>query len=390
MGIPRRIMQASPPPLHELHARTRELAVGGADIVSLGQGIPAFAPPKVIEEAIHNAFNDPFIHRYSPDEGIPQLREALAEKLACYNNIQADPDNEIIITSGANQAFVTALLTVTDAGDDVLLPAPYFVNHEMALRMCGRNPVQVPLREEDGFEITLDALLKHITANTTALVIVSPNNPTGAVYDKEELTRCASFMASRGIFMIVDETYEFFLYDGAKHFSVASIPDLSEFVVTVGSFSKTFAMTGWRVGYLVSSREVCAQAIKVHNAMLICAPVPSQIAVLAALKTYRDFVASRLDAVRAGRLCAREAIDAIPQLHWYPTNGAFFAFVRVDSDKTVASLAMDILEKVHLLVVPGTTFGLYGEGYLRLSYGSLGIKDLQQALHRLQRYFGAK
>jgi len=386
MGIPRRIMQVSPPPLRELHARARELAVEGADIVSLGQGIPAFAPAPVIEQAIRNAFKGETIHRYSQDEGIQELRYELAQKLSSHNNIQADPDDEIIITSGANQAFMTAILTVTEPGDHILLPAPYFVNHEMATRICGRVPIEVPLLENDGFQIRLDALIPYVNAKTKALVMVSPNNPTGAVYGKEGLIECASFMASRGIFTIADETYEFFVHDGALHFSIGSIPQLSQHVITLGSFSKTFAMTGWRLGYLVSSREVCAQAIKVHNAMLICAPVPAQMAVLAVLKDYRNFVADNLRALQKCRAYARKELRTIPHLSWHPTKGAFFAFVRVDLDESVNAIATDILETAHLLVVPGTTFGRYGEGYLRLSY-ALDIESLKKALNRLVKYF---
>jgi aminotransferase len=386
MGIPRRMMQVSPPPLHELHARARELAAGGADIVSLGQGIPAFAPAPVIEQAIRNAFKGETMHRYSQDEGIQELRYELAQKLSGHNNIQADPDNEIIITSGANQAFMTAILTVTEPGDHILLPAPYFVNHEMAIRICGRVPIEVPLSEDDGFQIRLDALVPYVDAKTKALVMVSPNNPTGAVYGKEGLIECASFMASRGIFTIADETYEFFVHDGALHFSIGSIPQLSQHVITLGSFSKTFAMTGWRLGYLVSSREVCAQAIKVHNAMILCAPVPAQMAVLAALKNYRNFVADNLRTLQKCRAYVRKELCTIPHLSWHPTEGAFFAFVRVDLDEPVNAIATDILETAHLLVVPGTTFGRYGEGYLRLSY-ALDIESLKKALNRLEKYF---
>lgn len=386
MGIPRSIMQVSPPPLHELHARARELAVEGADIVSLGQGIPAFAPAPVIEQAIRNAFKGETMHKYSQYEGIQELRYELAQKLSSHNSIQADPDNEIIITSGANQAFMTAILTVTEPGDHILLPAPYFVNHEMAIRICGRVPIEVPLLEDDGFQIRLDALIPYVNAKTKALVMVSPNNPTGAVYGKEELIECASFMASRGIFTIADETYEFFVHDGALHFSIGSIPQLSQHVITIGSFSKTFAMTGWRLGYLVSSREVCAQAIKVHNAMLICAPVPAQMAVLAVLKNYRNFVSDNVRTLQECRAYVRKELCTIPHLSWHPTEGAFFAFVRVDLDEPVNAIATDILETAHLLVVPGTTFGRYGEGYLRLSY-ALDIESLKKALNRLDKYF---
>lgn len=390
MEIPRRMMQVSPPPLHELHARAKELAVGGADIVSLGQGIPAFAPAPVIEEAIRNAFKGETMHRYSQDEGLQELRYELAQKLSSHNNIQADPDNEIIITSGANQAFMTAILTATEPGDHILLPAPYFVNHEMAIRICGRVPIEVPLSEDDGFQIRLDALAPYVDAKTKALVMVSPNNPTGAVYGKEELIECASFMASRGILTISDETYEFFVHDGALHFSIGSIPQLSQHVITIGSFSKSFAMTGWRLGYLVSSREVWTQAIKVHNAMMICAPVPAQMAVLAVLKNYRDFIADKIRTLQEGRTYLRNELRAIPHLSWHPTNGAFFAFARVDLDESVDAIASDILETAHLLVVPGTTFGRHGEGYLRLSYGSLDIESLKKALNRLQKYFSDK
>jgi aminotransferase len=386
MVIPPGIMTVSPPPLHELHARARELALAGAHVVSLGQGVPMFAPAAVVEQAIREAFKGDIMHRYSQDEGLQELRYQLAQKLSSHNSIEADPDNEIIVTCGANQAFMTAVLTVTEPGDHILLPAPYFVNHEMAVRICGRVPVEVPLSENDGFQIGLDALLPYVSTRTKALVMVSPNNPTGAVYDKERLIECASFMASRGIFTIADETYEFFVHDGALHFSIASVPHLRQHVITLGSFSKTFAMTGWRLGYLVANSEICTQAIKVHNAMMICAPVPAQIAILAVLKEYRAIVASNLATLQQSRAYVRKRLSGIPLLSWHPTNGAFFAFVRVDLDESVDALAMDILETVRLVVVPGTTFGQYGEGYLRLSY-ALDTESLGNALDRLEEYF---
>jgi aminotransferase len=217
--------------------------------------------------------------------------------------------------------------------------------------------------------------------------MVSPNNPTGAVYSKEELIECASFMANRGIFTISDESYEFFVHDGAHHFSIGSMPQLSQHIITLGSFSKTFGMTGWRLGYLVSNREICTQAVKVHNAMILCAPVPAQLAVLAALKNYQNFVSHNLITLQECRAYAKEKLRTIPHISWHPTKGAFFAFVRVDLDEPVNAIAMDILETAHLVVVPGTTFGRYGESYLRISYGSQDIESLKKALNRLERYF---
>jgi len=257
----------------------------------------------------------------------------------------------------------------------------------MSIRIVGAVPVEVPLRESTGFQLTLADLEPHLKMRPRAVAVVSPNNPTGAVYDLEELERITRALAARGIAIIFDETYQAFLYDGAQHLSPGSIPEACSHVITIGSFSKTFSLAGWRVGYLLAEPDFVQQAIKVQDSMLVCAPVISQRAALGALKTPLGELARRRAVLSERRQLVAQYLAEIPRLHWHPTGGAYYAFVRVDGCTDAAALAWDLLERAHLAVAPGSIFGRNGEGFLRLSYGSVEEPQLKEACARLVRYF---
>ncbi|MGB9300821.1 MAG: pyridoxal phosphate-dependent aminotransferase, partial [Anaerolineae bacterium] len=315
------------------------------------------------------------------------LRQALSAWLAERNGLAADPETEMVITAGGNQAFFLALLTLLEPGDKVLLPSPFYFNHEMSLRVVGAVPMEVPLREETGFQLTFDDLEPYFKMQPRAVVVVSPNNPTGTVYHPEELEHIASAAAARGMAVIFDETYQAFLYDGAQHLSPGSIPEARSHVITVGSFSKTFSLAGWRLGYLIAEPDFVKQAIKVQDAMLVCAPVISQRAALGALKTPLEELTRRRAVLSERRQLIAQRLSEISRLQWHPTDGAYYAFVRVEDCLDSIALSWDLLECAHLAVVPGSIFGRNGEGFLRLSYGSVEGSDLDEACHRLAKYF---
>ena len=297
----------------------------------------------------------------------------------------ATPD-EVIITSGGNQAFMLAMMTLVDPGDEVLLPAPYFVNHEMTVRAIGAVPVEVPLNEARGFALGWDDLEPHVSSSTRAVVVCTPSNPTGAVVEREEMVRIARELATRGVLLFADETYARFVY-GREFWSVAALPEWRENVILTGTFSKSFGMTGWRVGYLLADRRVTSQAIKIQDAMVICAPVLSQVAAEAALRESWDYPLSFHDQLIARRRVLVDGLQSIPRLHWTPTAGAFFAFVRVHGCTDSNQLALDILERAHVVTIPGSSFGRSGEGFLRLSYGAATEDELREAVVRLKQYF---
>lgn len=387
MNVPERILSIAPAFMNELGGRVAALKEQGARVINLGQGVPGFPPVATALEAARQALAEPTTHVYSGDAGLLPLREALSVWLTQENGIEVDPEQEILITAGANQGFLLALLTLLEPGDKVLLPSPFYFNHEMSIRIVGAVPIGVPLREETGFRLTLADLEPYLKGQPRALVVVSPNNPTGAVYDPEELEGITRELAARGIAVILDETYQAFLYDGARHFSPGSIPEARSQVITVGSFSKTFSLAGWRVGYLLAEPDFVRQAIKVQDSMLVCAPVISQRAALGALLTPKEELARHRNVLAERRQLLARRLAEIPRLRWHPTSGAYYALVGVEGCTDSVALAWDLLERTQVAVVPGSYFGQNGEGYLRLSYGSVEQSPLEEACGRLDRYF---
>lgn len=383
--IPRRTSQITLAQFDVLNTRAAQLRASGHSVISLGQAVPRFGPPQAAIDAARSSLARDQTHVYSADAGLRSLRAALSEKLLASQGVSATPE-EILITAGGNQAFMLAVLTLLDAGDEVLVPAPYFVNHEMALAACGTVPIEVPLVEQRGFALRWEDLAPHVSARTRAVVVCTPSNPTGAVVGGDEMFRIARELAARQVLLIVDETYAHFVYDEAFT-SVAALPEWRENVIVVSTFSKSFGMTGWRVGYLLAAPHVCEQAVKIHDAMIICAPVPSQIGVEAAVREDWDYPLTFKDGLRTRRELLHARINGIPGLHWTRTGGGFFAFVRVDGCADSVALAREILERAHVVSIPGSTFGRCGEGFIRLSYSAVSEDELREALDRLRRFF---
>ena len=373
------------PPFDELNQKAAGLQRQGHDIINLGQAVPGFGPPASAIDAARRALPEAATHRYSADAGLLTLREALCGTFESERTTDVRSD-EIIITAGGNQAFMLAVMTLIDPGDEVILAAPHFVNHEMAIRAVGGTPIEAPLQESAGFSARWSDIAGHITARTRAVVLCTPSNPTGAVIGGDELARIVRELSDRGILLVSDETYLHFVYDG-MHASAASVEGWRRNVVLVGTFSKSFGMTGWRAGYLLADRDVCSQAIKIQDAMIICAPVISQIAVEAAVRDNWNYARSFHDDLRARRTALAEGLAAIPQLEWSPTAGGFFAFVRVNGCRDSVALADDILDRAHVVTIPGATFGRSGEGFLRLSYGASSVEELTEACARLRNFF---
>jgi len=291
-----------------------------------------------------------------------------------------------MITAGANHAFTLALTTLVDPGDEVVLPAPYFTNHQMAVAALGAIPIEAPVTDRATFSVQWADIEPHLGRRTRAVVLCSPSNPAGAVLDPAEGRRIVDELARRDIVVLSDETYMQFVY-GGDHWSAASAPEWRRNVVVVGTFSKSFGMMGWRVGFLVADASVCAQAVKIQDAMIICAPVISQMAALGAVSEDWDYPASFHADLLERRAALAGGVRAIPQLHWTPTNAGFFGFVRVDGCRDSTALAESVLEEAHVVTIPGAAFGESGEGHLRLSYGAVGTADVTEAMRRLAAYF---
>lgn len=378
--IPARIRQLTLPPFDPLNQRAAELRRAGHHVISLGQALPFFQPPAAAIDAARAALDRPDVHRYSTDPGLLTLREALAARFS--SSIAEVGPNEFVITAGANHAFSLAMTTLLSAGDEVLLPAPYFTNHQMTIAALGANPIEVAVADRATFAVRWSDLEPVITSATRAVVLCTPSNPTGAVVEREEGVRIVRELARRRITVITDETYLPFVYEG-ETWSAASVDGWRDNVVVVGSFSKAFGMMGWRVGYLLASRDVCEQAVKVQDAVIICAPVISQMAVEGAVRQAWDHPASFHADLRRRRRIMQEGLAAIPGVTWFPPRGGLFAFARVDGCTDSAALSQTLMEQAHVVTLPGSAFGASGEGHLRLSYGFADEEDLREALRRL-------
>jgi aspartate/methionine/tyrosine aminotransferase len=405
--VPSRVAGISLPPFDVLNTRAAKLRADGHDVITLGQGVPGFGPPPAAIEAARRALPDPATHLYCADAGLLSLRTVLSDRLGTHHGIDATPD-DLIITAGGNQAFMLAATTLLDHGDEVILSAPYFVNQEMALRAIGVVPVEAGVYEAQGFRTRWIDIEPHITSRTRAVVLCTPSNPTGAVIAADDLTRIVLELRARGILVMCDETYMHFVYEGAvegapgardaqrdssgvgggaRCLSAAAIPGWRENVIVLGTFSKSFGMTGWRLGYLLAGSAVCEQAIKVQDAMIICAPVIAQIAAEAAVRESWHYAYAYHDELLTRRRVLAEELATIPRLHWTPGDGGFFAFVRVEGCRDSFALSTAILDAVDVVTIPGATFGQSGEGYLRLSYGAANEATLRQACGRLRAFF---
>lgn len=385
MRIPERVRAIELPQFDVLNDVAARWRARGADVITLGQALPGFAPPEVAVEALKQSLEDAASHIYSSDAGIPELRAALSRSLAAHGG-RVDPEREIIITAGGNQAFQLALTTLLVAGDEVVLAAPYFLNHEMAVRSVGAIPIEAPVAAECGFKATWDDLAPHVTIRTRAVVLVTPSNPTGAVVDRAELQRIVSACASRDVLVIVDETYMQFVYDG-RPFTAAALGGWNRNVVIVGSFSKAFAITGWRCGYLLAHPDAIAEAMKIQDCMVICAPVPVQHAVAAVLEKEPDYPRRWLPELTERRNFLVRALASIDGITPVIPSGGFFVMARIAGCEDSRAAAMDLIEKKQVVTIPGRFFGESGEGYLRISYGAAKIDRLRDAVGRLTGFF---
>jgi len=380
-----RIRSLDLPPFDPLNVRAAELRAAGHPVISLGQAVPFFPPPDSAIAAAREALGRPEVHRYVTDPGLPGLRALLADRLASAFGTPIARD-DLVISAGGNHAFTLALTTLVDASDEVILPAPYFTNHQMAVIAVGATAIEAPVADRTTFAVRWSDIEPHLTARTRAVVLCNPSNPTGAPLDAADGHLIVERLAERGVVVISDETYMQFVYDGV-HWSAASAPGWRRNVVIVGTFSKAFGMMGWRVGFLLADAAICEQAVKVQDAMIICAPAISQMAAEAAVRGSWSYALSFHDELRRRRAVLAAGVGAIPKLRWTPTSAGLFAFARVDGCGDSAALSKDLLERAHVVTIPGAAFGVSGEGYLRLSYGYADAAELHEAGERLRRFF---
>uniref|UniRef100_A0A7C2YX49 Pyridoxal phosphate-dependent aminotransferase n=1 Tax=Hydrogenobacter sp. TaxID=2152829 RepID=A0A7C2YX49_9AQUI len=390
--LARRVSHIKPAPTLALTAKVNQLKAQGVDIIGFGAGEPDFDTPDFIKEACIKALKDGKT-KYAPSAGLPELRQALAEKLLKENSIEYRP-SEIVVTAGAKMALFLVMLALLEEGDEVLLPSPYWVSYPEQILLCGAKVVEVPLREEEGFVLKAEMLKDYITPRTKMLILNSPSNPTGAVVPEEEQRKIAQLCLEKGIFLVSDECYEAFLYDGERFVSPASFSkEVREITFTINAFSKTFSMTGWRVGYVACPEKYAKVIADLNSQSISNATTFAQYGALEALKNpkAKEFVENMRRTFERRRDLAYELLKEIPNVSVVKPKGAFYIFPNLKSysEKLGSDLRLAdyLIEKGRVAGVPGSAFG--AEGYLRLSYCvsedhiKEGIRRLREALSLL-------
>ncbi|WP_414618873.1 pyridoxal phosphate-dependent aminotransferase [Calothrix sp. CCY 0018] len=365
-----------------------ELIKKSPGTISLGQGVVSYSPPPEAIEFLPKFLAESSNNLYQAVEGISPLINTLKEKLAAFNNIEINENKRIVVTAGSNMAFMNAILAITNLGEEIILNTPYYFNHEMAIAMTGCNPVLV--ETDENYQLQPDAILKAITPKTRAIVTISPNNPTGAVYSRELLQQVNDICRQRGIYHISDEAYEYFTYN-VKHVSPASFPDSSNHTISLFSLSKAYGFASWRIGYMVIPQHLLTAVKKVQDTNLICPPVVSQYAALGALQAQPEYLKDNIGAISEVRELVVESFKRLEGICTIaPADGAFYFFLKVHTQMDAFELVKQLIGKYHVAVLPGTTFGMNQGCYLRVAYGALqketakeGIERLVNGLHQL-------
>ena len=364
-----------------------ELVRSNPGTISLGQGVVNYGPPEDAIKALPGLMADTQLHKYQSVLGHSGLLEALAQKLSAENNIQPGSESLVMVTAGSNMAFLNCVMAVGDPGDEFILPMPFYFNQEMAIRMCGCVPVTVPVNED--WSLNVEALAAAITPRTRAIITVSPNNPTGAVYSEASLTAVNKLCAERGIYHFSDEAYEYFTYDGSRHFSPASLPGAARHTFSFYSMSKNYGMASWRIGYVVFPVDLFDVMNKVQDTNLICAPLPSQLLALQVLKYGRAWVAPKIEALAAVRENVYTALSQLGDLVQFPkTQGAFYVLMKMPGlkgEQDPLAFNRTMAQKHKVVSIPGFAFGLTNTqeaNYQRLSYGALQAASVSEGVER--------
>ena len=349
--------------------------------ISLGQGVVHYGPPPHAMAQIERFLADGN-HKYQPVDGVPVLREALYAKLKSDNGIVVSRHNALVVTAGGNMAFFNALAAIADPGDEVILPTPYYFNHEMAVTMLSCRPVLAPTR--DDYQLDPAAIAERISPRTRAIVTVSPNNPTGAVYSRESLVAVSELCRRHGLYHIHDEAYEYFVFDGAAHFSPASLADATDYTISLFSLSKAYGFASWRIGYMFIPSALLTAVKKVQDTIVICPPVISQYAAAGALEAGREWCRQRItqfDGVRADVVDELRDIEDICAL---PTSqGALYFLLHIDTQLDALTLAERLIRDHGVALIPGNTFGIDRGCYLRMSYAGLARDQVLEGTRRL-------
>jgi aminotransferase len=362
-----------------------DLAQNMEGIISLGIGEPDFDTPSHIVEASIKALKEGKTY-YSPNSGILELREAISEKMKNQNKVNVS-ENEIIVTVGGGEALSLAIQSSIKTGDGVIVPSPAFVAYVPTIMLSGGSPIEVECKEDENFILNPDLLEEKITENTELLILNSPSNPTGSVMKKNDLEKISDIVMEYNLKVISDEVYESLIYDGKKHVSIGSLNGMEDNVITVNSFSKTYSMTGWRVGYLCSKDEnLLDRMLKLHMYGPVCNNTFAQFGALEALKGPQDFVDQMREEFEDRRNLLLSRIKEMKGVSAIKPEGAFYLFMNIsETGMKSEEFSEKLLNQEKVVTVPGSAFGPYSEGFVRLAY-PLKKDKINEACDRIERF----
>lgn len=363
--------------------RARQLQQEGVNVVNLGGGDPDFDTPSHIQEAAINAIKDGFTH-YVNSKGTPEIRKAIATKYKGESGLSYDANSEIIATASGKVALYVAFSALVEPGDEVILLEPAWVSYRPIVQLLGGTPVGVKLRFEDGYKVTKEAIQAKVTSKTKAILVNSPNNPTGRVLTAQEMKSIAEVAAENDLWVVTDDIYEKIAYDGRVNVCLAALPGMKERTLNVNGMSKAYAMTGWRLGYIAGPAPIMEEVLKVQQHLVTCAASFTQVAGTAALLGDQECVKNMVREYDRRRLEISAALNGIKGVNCPVPEGAFYFFPKVDyMGMDSMQVSEYLLNEAHVAVTPGIAFGEAGEGCIRLTFAT-SMENLKEAAKRMK------
>lgn len=387
MPLSKRIQSLKPSLTLSITSKANALKKQGVNVINFGAGEPDFDTPEEVKAEAKKALDEGFT-KYTPTAGIPELRSGIAAKLKKDNGLQYK-ESEILVSCGAKQSCFNIILTLCDPGDEVIIPAPYWVSYPEMARLAEAKPVVVPTQEKERFLLSAKELERHLTPKTRLLVLNSPSNPTGMVYEKKQLEEIAQVVVKRKIYVLSDEIYEKIIYDGKKHVSIASLgEEIKKWTLVVNGFSKSYSMTGWRLGYAAGPEEIISAATKLQDHSTSNPTSITQRAGVKALQLGEGYLQKMCATFQKRRDLIVDGLNQIPGMSCAKPDGAFYVFANIGKlGKDSLTLSNELLEKARVAVVPGVAFG--SDEHIRLSYAT-SEANIKEGLKRIESFVTAK
>ena len=384
MDISNRVNNIKKSAIHEMTRLSKQYD----DVAFLSWAKPTSGTPEHINKAAISAIKNGLVGGYSQSDGLLELRKEIVKKLKRDNNIEANI-SQLLVTVGAIEGLAAAVMATIDPDDEVILPTPTYSTHIRQVELASGKPVLVPLIEKENFALDVEAIKKAITSKTKAIMYCTPNNPTGTVFSENNLRKLANLALENNLTIITDEAYEYFTFDGKKHFSIASIPEMKKNVITAYTFTKSYAMTGWRIGYIHADEGNIPQIKKAHIPFAICAPVVSQYAAIGALKGSQECIKEFKQHYLEMRNLMCERLDKLDSVFQYSKpSGSYLMFPKIlgNAGKDSIEFSKKLLNDIKVSTTPGIAFGPTGEGHIRLSF-CVSKEMINKAFDRMEKYF---